>query len=968
MVQWESLFWASHYKSLTPPVIRSESGNFSPLQESIMSKMKQLAALGQAIWLDYIRRSFLEDGSLQALIDRGLRGMTSNPTIFEKAIAGSNDYDRSMEFLVLEGKSTGEIYTALTVEDIQMAADLLRPVYDANHGQDGFVSLEVDPTLARDTQGTVEEAQRLWQLVNRPNLMIKIPATEAGLPAIRQTISAGINVNVTLIFSISRYAAVMDAYLSGLEQRIQDGLPVDQIASVASFFVSRMDSKVDQRLEMLMKEEGPQATRAAELQGQIAVANTRLAYQEFKKVFSSSRFTSLQSQDAKMQRPLWASTSTKNPAYSDIKYVQELIARDTVNTLPQDTLEEFEDHGIIQLTIEDGLEAAHQALKTLEDLGISLRQVTDELEDEGVSSFAQSFESLLETIDTKRRRIIASPTFLAASLRSFQKEDAIAQALKEMERDRIMPRIWEHDHTVWKLEPDEITNRLGWMNIMQEMRSAIPVIGSLVAKVQAEGYTQGLLMGMGGSSLAPELFNKIFGEQEGFLDLSVIDSTTPQAVLDQLHALDLAHTLFIVSTKSGTTEETLSFFRFFYNQVVASIGSQKAGEHFIAITDPGSKLVNLAEKYHFRAIFENNPNIGGRYSALSYFGLVPAALSGVDLLQLLDRAEAMAEACGPQAAPDENPAALLGAVLGEYARLGRDKLTMVLDPSIASFGDWVEQLIAESTGKEGRGILPVVAEPAVEPGLYGRDRLFVRIGQSPEPFNQDALKALGHPVVPIELGDLYDLGGQFFLWELATAVAGYRLGIQPFDQPNVEAAKQAARKMVTAYSESGELPREDAALTDGDIQVYGPVAASSAPGALQTFLEQGKPGDYISLQAFITPTQETTAALEHLRAKLLERYQLATTSGYGPRFLHSTGQLHKGDGGNGLFIQFTSDPVEEVPIPLEAGKDDSALSFGILALAQALGDRQALIEAGRRVIRFHLGQQPAKNIRKLSGD
>ncbi len=933
-----------------------------------MSKMQQLSALGQAIWLDYIRRSFLEDGSLQSLIDRGLRGMTSNPTIFDKAIAGSSDYDRAMESLVLAGKSTAEIYTALTVEDIQTAADLLRPVYDANQGQDGFVSLEVAPTLARDTQGTVEEAQRLWELVNRPNLMIKIPATEEGLPAIRQAISAGINVNVTLIFSLARYAAVMDAYLSGLEQRLQDGLAVDQIASVASFFVSRVDTKVDERLEEMMVKEAPQADQAAELRGQIAVANSKLAYQQFKEVFSSSRFNHLRSKGARIQRPLWASTSTKNPAYSDILYVQELIARDTINTLPQATLEDFEDHGSVRLSIEDGLEAAQQALKTLANLGISMRQITDELEAEGVLSFANSFESLLKTIDAKRRRIMANPTFLAANLGRFKKEKTIAQALQEMEHHQIMPRIWVHDHTVWKPNPEEITNRLGWMDILQEMRSALPTIERFVSGVQRDGYTQGLLMGMGGSSLAPELFSLIFGQQTGFLDLSVIDSTTPQAVLDHLQALDLARTLFIVSTKSGTTEETLSFFRFFYNQVADSLGSQKAGEHFIAITDPGSKLIKLAEKYHFRAVFENNPNIGGRYSVLSYFGLVPAALSGVDLPQLLDRAAAMAKACGPQVAAAENPAALLGAILGEYAKLGRDKLTLVLEPGIASFGDWVEQLIAESTGKEGQGILPVVAEPPGEPGIYGHDRIFVRMGKSPEAYRLEALEGLGHPVVPIELGDRYDLGGQFFLWELATAVAGYRLGIQPFDQPNVESAKKAARKMVAAFSESGELPREAPSLVDGDIQVFGDAGASTAAGALQAFLEQGKPGEYISLQAFIPPSQATTEALKHLRGQLLQRYQLATTNGYGPRFLHSTGQLHKGDGGHGLFVQFTSDPLEEISIPLEAGKNDSVLSFGVLALAQALGDRQALIDAGRRVIRFHLGKRAAENILKLSGE
>ncbi len=932
-----------------------------------MSKMKELAALGQAIWLDYIRRSFLNDGSLQALIDRGLRGMTSNPTIFDKAIAGSNDYDSAMKSLVSEGKSTEEIYTALTVADIQTAADMLRPVYDANQGKDGFVSLEVAPTLARDTEGTVAEAQRLWNLVDRPNLMIKIPATKEGLPAITRTIAAGVNVNVTLIFSLARYEAVMDAYLSGLEQRAKDGMPVDRIASVASFFVSRVDTKVDKRLDAIVKTGGSTAKQAAGLLGKIAVANTKLAYQQFQEVFSSSRFKALQNQGAQIQRPLWASTSTKNPAYSDIKYVQELIARDTVNTLPQKTLQNFEDHGEAKLTIEDGLDAARQAMDTLKKLELSIQTVTDELEDEGVKSFAKSFESLLETIETKRKQILASPTTLAASLKTFQSKDGIGAALAEMQQDQIIPRIWVHDHTVWEPQPDEITNRLGWMDIMQEMRAALPMIQSLVKGVQADGYTQGLLMGMGGSSLAPEMFAKIFGGQEGFLDLTIIDSTAPQAVLNHLQALDIPHSLFIVSTKSGTTEETLSFFRYFYNHVAAAVGEHNAGKHFIAITDPGSKLVNLGDQFKFRTIFENNPNIGGRYSALSFFGLVPAALSGVDLPRLLDQAEAMAKACGPQAGPEQNPAAVLGAIIGEYANHGRDKLTLVLEPDIASFGDWVEQLIAESTGKQGKGILPVVHEPISAPELYGNDRLFVRIGSSPDELKLQTLEAAGHPVVRFDLSDRYDLGGQFFLWELATAVAGYRLGIQPFNQPNVESAKKAARKMVAAYSESGELPRQEPVLTDGEIQVYGDITAQSAGEALLSFLKQAQAGDYITLQAFIPPSQESSRALDQLRARLLEKYHLATTSGFGPRFLHSTGQLHKGDGGNGLFIQLTYEPEQEVPIPQEAGKDASSLGFGILILAQALGDRQALLDAQRRVIRFHLGTHVTENIQKLAG-
>jgi transaldolase/glucose-6-phosphate isomerase len=538
----------------------------------------------------------------------------------------------------------------------------------------------------------------------------------------------------------------------------------------------------------------------------------------------------------------------------------------------------------------------------------------------------------------------------AASLGGYRA--AVDAALAEMEADDVIARIWKHDHIIWKPDPAEITNRLGWLHIAGTMVADVPRLEALAAEVREAGYTHALLLGMGGSSLAPELFGKTFVGQIG--NLSVLDSTDPGAVLAQAERLDPARTLFIVATKSGGTAETLSFFKFFYNGVAGALGADRAGEHFIAITDPGSRLVAVAERYAFRAVFLNDPNIGGRFSALSYFGLLPAALVGVDVARLLDRAMAVARDCGADVSATENPGAWLGAVLGEMAKAGRDKVTFAISPAMASFGDWVEQLVAESTGKEGQGILPVVGEPLGDASVYGSDRLFVHLrfaGDETDDADLATLEAAGHPVVRFDLRDVYDLGGQFFLWELATAVAGYRLGINPFNQPNVESAKAQARRMIAEYREKGALPEAESAPLTGE--------------ALNGFLAQARPGNYVSLQAYVRPTLQTDVALAELRLKLRDRLRLATTVGYGPRFLHSTGQLHKGDIGNGLFIQFTHDPPRDAAIPDEAGEPDSSITFGVLIAAQALGDRQALLDNDRRVIRFHLENDVVDGLKKL---
>jgi transaldolase/glucose-6-phosphate isomerase len=943
-----------------------------------MSKLHELADLGQSVWMDYIRRAFITSGKLSALIDLGVRGMTSNPTIFEKAIVGSSapgggtsgEYDPDLARLAAEGKSASEIYEALAIDDIRMAADHLRPVYDTTKGDDGYVSLEVNPTLAHETDQTVDEALRLWSTVNRPNLMVKIPATKEGLPAITRATAAGVNVNITLIFSLVRYQQVMEAFLKGLEQRVAAGKPIDHIASVASFFVSRVDTKVDKRLESIMREEGQRADLAASLLGRAAVANAKLAYTLFREIFESQRFSALHAKGARVQRPLWASTSTKNPNYSDILYVQELIGPHTVNTMPQNTLENFLDHGEVRLTLEDGLDQAHGVMQKLESLGISMDQVTQELEDEGVEAFAKSFKELIESIDSLRKEILPGDQIPSFQLGQYEKR--IDAALREMSAQNILDRIWRADFTVWKPDPAEITNRLGWLHIHEEMQRHLTEIEAVVDSIKRDGYTHALLLGMGGSSLAPDLFGKIFANSDKSNDsplaLEVLDSTVPGAVLAYAERLNPAKSVFIVSTKSGTTEETLSFFKYFYNWTVSALGEKGAGEHFIAITDPGSKLADLASRYGFRRTFLNDPNIGGRYSALSHFGLVPAALAGVDIRLLLERAARMAADC-KSSDVKLNPAARLGATLGDLARAGRDKVTFFLSPQIVSFGDWVEQLIAESTGKEGRGILPVVDEPIGAPDSYSGDRLFVLIQLEDQPVDPEKIARLasaGHPIVRISLQDIYDLGGQFFLWELAIAIAGYRLGIQPFDQPNVESAKVLARQKVAAYKDSGQLPIPSPTLETQNLAIFGDVSGRSPVQALSSFLSRARPGDYVALQAFVQPAPATGAALSRMRLRLRQLTRLATTLGYGPRFLHSTGQLHKGDSGNGIFIQITADDLRDAPIPDQAGTSDSSISFGVLKMAQVLGDQQALIDAGRRVIRLHIKGDITREIDALA--
>lgn len=527
-------------------------------------------------------------------------------------------------------------------------------------------------------------------------------------------------------------------------------------------------------------------------------------------------------------------------------------------------------------------------------------------------------------------------TMLEAGLRDLQSQD-------------VLERIWSRDHTLWKPEPDEITNRLGWLDIATRMEETLPGIKHVGEEIRREGIQDLYLLGMGGSSLAPELFSRTFPHRE--MGLKVIDSTHPAYLRSVLESLRPERSLFIVASKSGTTVETLSFFKTFYRTLAEHSAVQEPGKHFVAITDPGSHLVELAERYRFRSLFKNDPDIGGRYSVLSHFGLVPAGLLGLDLMRLLQEAQSMAEQCRTAPGESFNPGLELGNALGVFAVNGRDKVTFINPSGLASFPDWVEQLLAESTGKEGRGILPVVGTAPGQPEVYGSDRLFVHFsleGDQSGAGQVQALRSSGYPIIEITLDDRYQLGGQFFLWEMAVAAAGVHLGINPFDQPNVESAKRRARAMMTTYRDTGSLPESRRSGPD--------------PTGLDQFIRKHRqPESYLALQAYLPPQPEVHSALARLQHALRDRYQLAATLGFGPRYLHSTGQLHKGDSGNGIFIQLIDSPETDLPVPLEADADRSEFSFGTLIRAQALGDASALRDAGRPVLQI----DPGKNL--LSG-
>jgi len=546
-------------------------------------------------------------------------------------------------------------------------------------------------------------------------------------------------------------------------------------------------------------------------------------------------------------------------------------------------------------------------------------------------------------------------------------QEVIQKALADFRTSDIIARIWKKDPTVWKDKDEEISGRLGWLESPERMASARPEIERFVEGVRRDGYDQALLLGMGGSSLAAEVFSEVFGTAKGFLQLNILDSTDPETILGFANSLPLDKTLFIVSSKSGTTLETASFLNYFYTRAAEALGKDRAGRHFAAITDPGTPLEKTARSLQFRHNFAGLPDVGGRFSVLSPFGLVPAAVIGLDMSKLLEASRKTTRLCrNPD--PRHNPGAWLGLILGGLAQAGKDKATFLISPRMESLGAWIEQLLAESTGKEGLGILPIVKEHEFVPDKLANDRVYIGIQLGEDRMYDPViglLKQSGRPLVTMTVADLDELGSQLFLWEMATAVAGRVLKINPFDQPDVAASKKKTEGLLNIYRETGCLPEEKPSFESRDLVLYSETPTRNLAQGLQGFLGEARPGDYIAIQAFLPTRPEIDAAVQKLTAKLRSKTRLAVSADFGPRFLHSTGQFHKGGGGNGLFIQLTAENKVDALVPDGPGALSSSYSFGILKQAQARGDWEALREKDRRIVRVHIKNDLLEGLTKL---
>jgi transaldolase / glucose-6-phosphate isomerase len=550
---------------------------------------------------------------------------------------------------------------------------------------------------------------------------------------------------------------------------------------------------------------------------------------------------------------------------------------------------------------------------------------------------------------------------------------AVQTTLKDWQAGNKMARLWRGDPSLWT--GDDEDKWIGWLSIVEDRLVHLKELNDAAADAAKADFTHALLLGMGGSSLCPEVLKITYGQQPGHPELHVLDSTDPAQIKSVENQVDLAKTLFIVASKSGSTLEPNIFKQYFFERMQQTVGKEKAGQHFMAITDPGSKMQQVAERDQFLKIFSGRPSIGGRYSALSNFGMAPAAIMGLDLSKFLQRANEMVQACKPEVPTDQNPGAILGAILGTLGNLGRNKVTFITSPGIHDLGAWLEQLIAESTGKIGKGLIPVDREALGAPEVYGNDRVFVHLRLADEldtlqTQKLEVLRNAGHPVVEIELADTYDLGQEFFRWEIATAVAGSILKINPFNQPDVEASKIVTRQLTEAYEKSGKLPEEAPLFDDGTIKLFtdernaanlSKLAGSdrSLTGFLRAHLSQLNPGDYMALLAYIEMNSAHEESLQAMRHAVRDRKHVATCLGFGPRFLHSTGQAYKGGPNTGVFLQITCDDAIDLPVPRQK------YTFGIVKAAQARGDFQVLADRNRRALRVHLPKDVEAGLEKL---
>ncbi|HNX68560.1 MAG TPA: bifunctional transaldolase/phosoglucose isomerase [Candidatus Omnitrophota bacterium] len=933
----------------------------------------ELYNAGQGPWLDTISRKLLKSGTLKSYVEEsGLLGVTSNPSIFQQAIGQGEGYEQDIRKLSQKGASTLEIYDALTLADIRQTCDLFLPVFERTNGEHGFVSLEVLPCLAFDEEATVAEARRLFKAVAKPNVMIKVPATPQGVRAVERLIGEGININVTLIFSQQNYRDVAYAYLAGLEAFAKKGGDLRRVHSVASVFVSRIDTDIDKQLDAkIASENDPQKkTWLAGLKGKAAIANSKMIYQEFKKIFATSQAQDLKSQGAYVQKTLWGSTSTKNPAYQDLIYVETLVGKNTVNTLPQATWEALLHHGQVRPdTVEENVPEAQKSIEDLKSAGIDVHVVCDRLQKDGVKAFVNSFESLMATIEAKRGSFKPAAPAVKTGISLPEKLQKAVQDVKTQASKKDLHARWlAKDPTLWSTDEGHkkvILNRLGWVANCEKISGRLYEVDVLCEKLFKEKIRDIVLLGMGGSSLAAEVLSliltkptqKVKGALKG-VRFHLLDTTDPASILKVEKAVRYPKTVFLVGSKSGSTIETRSQYQYFFDRLTKFYkgDANKAAERMVIVTDEGSPMADLGRSKPFCGLFLNPGDIGGRYSALSFFGLVPAALLGIDIRKILGDAQRFLTVMRQEKDLVKNEGIALGLLLGALALKGKDKLTFWTSPELASFADWAEQLIAESTGKEGKGITPIANEAPLPLDRYGADRVFaiLRLKGESEKLWKIRIKDLkdrGFAVLDFVWADGTNVGGEFLRWEVATSFASVVLKVNPFDEPNVTESKNITSRLLEDIKKKKALPVPKQLVT-----VKSPKLSPADQKLIAAFLKKLPADGFVSLLAYVDRSPAAQKALRGLQKSMAAALKVPVLSGFGPRYLHSIGQLYKGGPKQGIFIEFFVKDAKDVRIPGEV------YGFSQLKQAQALGDYEAISSKGLPVLGVELGRDPVAGL------
>lgn len=920
---------------------------------------------GQQIWLQGPRRFALSSEELAALVSEGtVSGFVFDMDVVDAALVDGADYAAARERARSSGWAPDRLLEDVLLEDAAAAAALLQKWRPGDASTRSWVAVDLPPHVGLAGEATAVWAGRLAEVTEGATALVKLPGTRAGLQAAENVIAAGYGIYLHHLFTVEQVRSALAAYLRGLRLALAAGRDLSRAAAVAAVNLLRIDVAVDQLLHDCMRRSEDDRDLLESLLGRAALGTARVAADTVREFTEDAEWVRLQGKGAVPPLLAWEGTRTSSPARREMEYLEELIGPGTASVVSWSALAALRDFGKPSPRLGRGIDEAREVLDDIAGAGIDLEAVADDLQKAAAGSDERRFGRLLNTVAAGSAR--AQFDVAAGGL-----EQELRESLRELEKAAVGRRLWSRDASLWSTDDTDapaIRNRLGWLALPETMREeALPL--AAIARSRA-GAKEGmaLLLGMGGSSLGADALRIAFECR----NLTVVDTTAPGGIAAAAGRLQVDRSVFVVSSKSGGTAETDALEKFFFDQVSAV--RDDAGSRFFAVTDPGTPLHELARNRGYARVWLAPPDVGGRYSVLSVFGLLPAALMGIDVGRLLASAHRMAVLCGPEVPAHLNSAVVIGALMAVGARHGRDKLTFLTPPRLAGLGDWAEQLIAESSGKRGQGIVPVSREPLGDADRYGEDRLFVHFRVAGEEARAndelaDEMQRRGHPVVRIVLTDVMDIGAELFRWEMATAVACAAMHVNAFDEPDVRDAKERAGALLQQYREEGRLGEPQPDFEEGSLAVMAPSTYEGLrqrlqPGSgleswLSAHLRGARPPDYVGILAFLAPDLQTWHALQGLRALLRDRLGVATTLGWGPRYLHSTGQLHKGGGDGGVFLQLTADAASDLAIPGES------YSFEVLLRAQALGDFQALAARGRRLLRVHLGREVETGLARL---